>query len=109
MDLFASGGPLVFNATGTFGYMAASSSVAIILFDVDPDTGLYTTPQVVEPLPAPHALAIAPSGKFLYATNIGDSTLSTFAIGEDGRLAASGTPIALAAVPSGITIASLFS
>ncbi|HEX6684124.1 MAG TPA: beta-propeller fold lactonase family protein [Candidatus Limnocylindrales bacterium] len=51
------------------------------------------------PVPAngdPNGLAIAPSGRMLYAVNRGTATVSAFAIAGDGRIAPRGEP-----VPSG--------
>lgn len=102
----ASGGPLVFNAAGTVAYMAAPNSVALIAFNIDSDTGVYSMLQALQPLPGPNAAAIAPSGAFLFASNLGDNTLSTFAI-AGGRLSSFGSPVSLPAAPRSITIASL--
>jgi 6-phosphogluconolactonase (cycloisomerase 2 family) len=98
------GGAMIFSADGLFAYLPLPGGVAIIVFSVLPD-GTLTIEQVLQPVPAPSAIATEPSGKALYAIDDVDSSLSTYRI-EAGRLALEGTPITLSSAASGITVAS---
>jgi 6-phosphogluconolactonase len=92
-------------------YAAIPAASQIAVFREDPNSGILTE-LATGPVSAGagvHALAVAPSGKYLYAANSGEGDVSTFSvntgyiteIGSRTPLAQNAEPVLLAIDPSG--------
>ena len=96
---------LAINPADTFAYISDGVS-GVAAYSINATTGALT-PVANTPFAAgkgPSALAITPSGKFLYVAN--STGLATFGINADGSLTAVGTPLTLASTPTTMTIES---
>ena len=85
---------LVFNAAATLVYVVNENDSTVATYAWAPDTGTLT-PRATVPTLAPGTdgaknsgaeIQLAPSGKFLYASNRGDDSIAIFKIGDDGIL-----------------------
>jgi 6-phosphogluconolactonase (cycloisomerase 2 family) len=100
---------LVAEPTGKFLFTALSNSNSIAAFAIDSSTGALTnvpgSPFQIEPIQftQTYSMTVAPSGKFLYAMNSQDRTISAFAINSatGGLTAVSGSPFSPPPPPTG--------
>ena len=68
-------------------------------------TGTTPVPGTGAQTATPNALAVMPSGKFLYVANQGQNTISAFQVTDSGTLTPlPGSPFAAESAPSGVTI-----
>ncbi|HUO15452.1 MAG TPA: beta-propeller fold lactonase family protein [Verrucomicrobiae bacterium] len=72
------------NTVSNYLYAAIPAASEIAVFREDPNSGLLTELSTgpVSAGPGVHALAVAPSGKFLYAANAGEGDISTYSVTE---------------------------
>ncbi len=87
----------VFHPNKQWMYSIQEEASTIVFFHYDPESGSLSAQQMVSALPPGFAgtnfsseIAIAPSGRVLYAANRLHNTISIFRIGSDGRLSYSG-------------------
>lgn len=89
---------VTFHPTGNYLYLAEELTSTIAVYAVDKETGSLTVMQdSVQSLPDNFTgdntsadIHTAASGKFLYLSNRGADIISIFAIGDDGKITASG-------------------
>jgi 6-phosphogluconolactonase len=95
VPLRAGAGPrhFAFHPNGRCAYVINELDNTIVVFDYDPGAGMLREKQLVDTLPAGYAdenvcadIHVAPSGRFLYASNRGHDSLVGFTIADDGRL-----------------------
>ena len=88
--------------TGSFLYVSNNGDGTVSAFTIDPTTGHLTSVHAAYPTGAttvpstatPTALAVDPSGQYLYVANGDDGTISVFKItAGTGALTAVGTPV----------------
>ena len=88
--------------TGSFLYVSNNGQGTVSAFTIDPTTGHLTSVHAAYPTGAttvpstatPTALAVDPSGQYLYVANGDDGTISVFKItAGTGALTAVGTPV----------------
>jgi len=79
-----------FHPSGRWVYLVTELGGSVFLFDFDAATGAWTPTQKVSALPAGYSgrkwsadLHVAPSGKFLYASNRAHESVVVFAIDAD--------------------------
>ncbi len=92
----AGAGPrhLIFDPSGKFAYVIAELASTVTVFSFDPRTGALLRRQTISTLPKGFTggsdaaeIRIAPSGKFLYASNRRHDSITVFAIdSQNGRL-----------------------
>ena len=112
----AGAGPrhLAFAPSGAFAYLINENLSTLTVFAYAAATGRLTEVQTVSNRAAGATgnntgaeVAVHPSGKFVYASNRGDNTVSVFAIGGDGKVSLVGhtptgtTPRSFAIDPTG--------
>jgi 6-phosphogluconolactonase len=102
LALPAGSGParLACHPSGRWVYVLdeASDAISVHVYDVDLRALSALSSQIVPTLPEGHArgksrpvdLALGRGGRFLYATNRGDDSVATFAVGADGTLQPAG-------------------
>ena len=108
----AGAGPrhLAFAPNGAFAYLITENLSTLTAFAYDAATGRLSPLQTVSNR-APGAtgtstgaeVVVHPMGKFVYASNRGDNTISAFAIGADGKVALVGH-VATGLTPRSFTI-----
>jgi len=83
-----------FHPNGRIAYGLGEIDSSITVLAYDPARGNFQIRQTISTLPADFKgkntaaeVIVAPSGRFLYASNRGLNTIAVFAIGTDGRLA----------------------
>jgi 6-phosphogluconolactonase len=100
VDVTPGSGPrqIVLHRNGRFTYVMTEMSSSVIVYSYDAATGGLKELQTLSTLPADFSgessgaeVQVAPSGKFLYASNRGHDSLATFAIdSESGKLTLAG-------------------
>jgi len=105
----AGAGPrhLAFHPGLPYAYVINELDATITAYDYDAERGLLDARQVISTLPPAYTgrstgaeIAIAPSGRFLYASNRGHDSIAIFAIdAETGALTAAGWEPARGAMP----------
>ncbi len=81
----------VFSSNGSDAYTADEAGGTVSQFSVGPTGALSAlTPNSVQsgvgPLQQPDALVVHPSNRFVYSANLGDGSISQFAVNADGTL-----------------------
>ena len=97
---------LVFHPNGRWLYSIQEEASTIVFFHYDPSRGTLAPQQTVSALPPGFAgtnfsseIAIATSGRVLYAANRLHNTISVFRIASDGRIAFTGESSTLGDYP----------
>jgi len=98
---------LAYHPSGRFAYAVNELASSVTAFEVDPANGILTAMQSLSTLPEGWSgtstcadLHLAPSGKFLYASNRGHDSIAVFAVDEaDGNLRAVGHESTRGATP----------
>lgn len=94
---------LVMSPTAPFLYTANQTSGDVTGFTVDPGAGGLTTignfalNLPATPAPHPSAIAISPTGNFLFVANATEDTVAVLAVGSTGTLTLTGAPISMGA------------
>jgi 6-phosphogluconolactonase len=93
---------LVFAPGGKFAYVVCEMGSSVVAFAYDPGKGSLTPVQTISTLPADFKgidssaeVDISPSGRFLYASNRGNDSITVFAVDPNG-----GTLTKLSVVPT---------
>jgi 6-phosphogluconolactonase len=96
LDIDNGSGPrhLDFSPTSAHAYLIDELSSTINALSYDAVAGKLTSIQSISTLPAGFQgnntgaeIQVAPSGKFVYASNRGDDSIAVFSVGGDGKLA----------------------
>lgn len=91
--------------TGRFAYIADGTG-SVAAYSIDQSTGLLTwlATTALSSGDLPTSLALAPSGKYLYAANQGANTVSQLALQSDGTLVSLGADVPAGGNPSAMAI-----
>lgn len=97
------------NNVPRFAFTANFNDNTVSSYTVNPTTGQLRHNGFVAAGSQPYSVAAHPSGKFVYVTNFGETALSGYAVGSDGRLASLFAPIGCGncqprGQPRGVTI-----
>jgi 6-phosphogluconolactonase len=97
VELDAGAGPrhFAFTPSGTFAYVLAEMKSTVTALSYDSKAGTFQKVQTVSSLPPEFKghndsaeIRVAPSGRFVYASNRGSDTIAVFSVARDGKLAA---------------------
>ena len=114
MNIAPGSGPrhFTFHPNGKFAYLINEMALTVTAFTYDADKGALGEMQTINTLPADAQgdnsgaeVQVHPSGKFLYASNRGDNSISIFSIDEKtGKLTAAGREKTLGKTPRNFRI-----
>lgn len=108
LDIDDGSGPrhLDFSPTSPHAYLIDENSSTINALSYDAAAGKLTSIQTISTLPPGFQgnntgaeIQVAPSGKFVYASNRGDDSIAIFSVGADGKLALVGHQSTMGKVP----------
>lgn len=104
---------LVFHPSRPLAYVTFEHTSEVACYELDPELGTLHERQVLSALP--HAagqdrnrcadLLVAPSGRFLYASNCGHDSVAVFGVRPDGTLSLLGHAAALGKMPQSLCVA----
>jgi 6-phosphogluconolactonase len=101
---------LAMSPVSPFLYAVNQTASNVTAFTVDPGSGslgiVQGSPFPIQPVSHPAAVAIAPSGNFLFVANGTEGTIAVFSIGANGALAQAGLPtsVGAGALPASIAV-----